>query len=161
MARGLVICCPWEAKFPVVFSSRGVRAATSTSCRLGFRRPYMLLLRLSSSEEYNPYTTWAEDSKHNQVLVIMATNRPESLDPKLRRPGFTDRELVIGLPGPDVRIDIFNVSVQSLSCREPCSWILTGEPCLWILNGKYCAGLQFFTNKAPEDNRTSSKRLES
>lgn len=90
----------------------------------------MLLLRLCSSEEYNPYTTWAEDSKHNQVLVIMATNRPESLDPKLRRPGFTDRELVIGLPGPDVRIDIFNVSVQSLSCREP-----FGDPCWKILCG--------------------------
>ena len=65
-------------------------------------------------EKFNPYNTWPEDSRHNQVLVIMATNRPESLDPKLRRPGYTDRELIIGLPGPDVRIDIFNVSDQGL-----------------------------------------------
>jgi hypothetical protein len=108
--------------------------------------PLHVVALLFSSEEYNPYTTWAEDSKHNQVLVIMATNRPESLDPKLRRPGFTDRELVIGLPGPDVRIDIFNVSIQSLSCREPS---------LRILMGKTSQGLQLFTNQAPEDNRTS------
>lgn len=67
-----------------------------------------------SSEKFNPYNTALEDSRHNQVLVIMATNRPESLDPKLRRPGYTDRELVIGLPGPDTRLDIFNVSYQNL-----------------------------------------------
>ncbi|GAQ80869.1 AAA+ ATPase [Klebsormidium nitens] len=68
-----------------------------------------LYAELNPLEKFNPYNTALEDSRHNQVLVIMATNRPESLDPKLRRPGYTDRELVIGLPGPDTRLDIFNI----------------------------------------------------
>jgi hypothetical protein len=32
----------------------------------------------------------------NRVIVIAATNRPESIDPALRRPGRFDRELEIG-----------------------------------------------------------------
>lgn len=33
---------------------------------------------------------------YNRVIVIAATNRPESIDPALRRPGRFDRELEIG-----------------------------------------------------------------
>jgi SpoVK/Ycf46/Vps4 family AAA+-type ATPase len=35
----------------------------------------------------------------HRVIVIAATNRPESIDPALRRPGRFDRELEIGEEG--------------------------------------------------------------
>ncbi|KAI8322917.1 AAA-domain-containing protein, partial [Martensiomyces pterosporus] len=38
-----------------------------------------------------------------QVVVIGATNRPDSIDPALRRPGRFDREMLFRLPGPDAR----------------------------------------------------------
>lgn len=38
-----------------------------------------------------------------QVVIIGATNRPDSLDGALRRPGRFDRELLFPLPGLQVR----------------------------------------------------------
>ncbi|CAA6660156.1 unnamed protein product [Spirodela intermedia] len=40
------------------------------------------------------------------ILVIAATNRPESIEPALRRPGRLDKEIEIGVPTPDQRLDI-------------------------------------------------------
>lgn len=43
----------------------------------------------------------------NHTIVIAATNRPNVLDPALRRPGRLDREIEIGVPDPAARLDIF------------------------------------------------------
>ncbi|XP_042497546.1 calmodulin-interacting protein 111-like [Macadamia integrifolia] len=40
------------------------------------------------------------------ILIIAATNRPDSIDPALRRPGRLDREIEIGVPSPKQRLDI-------------------------------------------------------
>ncbi|GMH20221.1 hypothetical protein Nepgr_022062 [Nepenthes gracilis] len=45
-------------------------------------------------------------SRTDNVLVIAATNRPEIIEPALRRPGRLDREIEIGVPSPDQRLDI-------------------------------------------------------
>lgn len=51
---------------------------------------------------------------HNSgVIVIAATNRPDMLDPALRRPGRFDREVVIGLPDVRGREQILNVHAKS------------------------------------------------
>ncbi|XP_078434324.1 cam interacting protein 111 [Wolffia australiana] len=42
------------------------------------------------------------------VLVIAATNRPESIEPALRRPGRLDKEIEIGVPTRDQRLDILS-----------------------------------------------------
>lgn len=45
-------------------------------------------------------------SRTNGILIIAATNRPESIEPALRRPGRLDREIEIGVPTPKQRHDI-------------------------------------------------------
>ena len=40
------------------------------------------------------------------LVVVAATNRPDALDPALRRPGRFERELEVGVPGAAARLDI-------------------------------------------------------
>jgi SpoVK/Ycf46/Vps4 family AAA+-type ATPase len=42
--------------------------------------------------------------------VLMATNRPDTLDPALLRPGRLDRKVEFGLPDLESRTQIFQVS---------------------------------------------------
>jgi len=51
-------------------------------------------------------------SSRGQVIVIGATNRPDSIDPALRRPGRFDRELYFGLPTADDRRAILAVHTR-------------------------------------------------
>ncbi|PFH51085.1 hypothetical protein AMATHDRAFT_143374 [Amanita thiersii Skay4041] len=44
-----------------------------------------------------------------RVVVIGTTNRPNAIDPALRRPGRFDREIEIGVPDAEARLDILNV----------------------------------------------------
>ena len=43
-----------------------------------------------------------------KVVVIAATNRPDSIDPALRRPGRFDREIEIGIPDDEGRLEILD-----------------------------------------------------
>jgi ribosome biogenesis ATPase len=43
------------------------------------------------------------------VVVIGATNRPDSLDPALRRAGRFDREITLGIPSEAARAKILKV----------------------------------------------------
>ncbi|KAG4396164.1 hypothetical protein GLYMA_19G127101v4 [Glycine max] len=45
-------------------------------------------------------------SRSEGLLVIAATNRPDHIEPALRRPGRFDKEIEIGVPSPDQRSDI-------------------------------------------------------
>lgn len=54
------------------------------------------------------------DSKPGYVLVIGATNRPDAVDPALRRPGRFDREISLGVPDENARIQILSVLTQNL-----------------------------------------------
>ena len=49
-----------------------------------------------------------------EVIVIAATNRPESIDPALRRPGRFDREIEIGVPDKGDRNEILNIHVRNM-----------------------------------------------
>ena len=49
-----------------------------------------------------------------QVVVIGATNIPEVLDPALRRPGRFDRELEIGVPNSQARLQILKIHTRSM-----------------------------------------------
>lgn len=54
------------------------------------------------------------DSKIGYVLVIGATNRPDAVDPALRRPGRFDREIVLGVPDENARAQILSVLTKNL-----------------------------------------------
>lgn len=47
-----------------------------------------------------------------QVIVIGATNRPDNIDPALRRPGRFDREFYFPLPDIEARKSILNIHTQ-------------------------------------------------
>jgi transitional endoplasmic reticulum ATPase len=49
-----------------------------------------------------------------KVVVIGATNRPQALDPALRRPGRFDREIVIGVPDRDGRKEILQIHTRGM-----------------------------------------------
>ncbi|KPA85654.1 putative proteasome regulatory ATPase subunit 1 [Leptomonas pyrrhocoris] len=68
------------------------------------------------------------DSRGN-VKVIMATNRPDTLDPALTRPGRMDRKLEIGLPDLEGRTNILRIHSRSLSCEKDVRFELIARLC--------------------------------
>ncbi|MBN2478155.1 CDC48 family AAA ATPase [Candidatus Micrarchaeota archaeon] len=49
-----------------------------------------------------------------EVIVIAATNRPDSIDEALRRPGRFDREIEIGVPTMEGRKEILQIHVRNM-----------------------------------------------
>jgi 26S proteasome regulatory subunit T4 len=54
-------------------------------------------------------------SEINDIKIIMATNRPDVLDPALLRPGRLDRKLHIPLPSKSALIEIFTIYFKKLT----------------------------------------------
>ena len=48
------------------------------------------------------------------VIVLGATNRPDSVDPALRRPGRFDREFEISVPNEDGRLEILEIHTRGM-----------------------------------------------
>ncbi|MDG6996275.1 MAG: AAA family ATPase, partial [Nitrososphaerota archaeon] len=57
-------------------------------------------------------------SDRGDVVVIGATNRPESIDPALRRPGRFDREVQIGVPNTKARLEILQIHTRGMPLAE-------------------------------------------
>ncbi len=53
-----------------------------------------------------------------KVVVIGATNRPNALDPALRRPGRFDREIEIGVPNKDGRLQVLQIHARGMPLAE-------------------------------------------
>ncbi|MGJ3244553.1 MAG: AAA family ATPase [Elainellaceae cyanobacterium] len=53
-------------------------------------------------------------AKTNGVIVLAATNRPNHLDPALRRPGRFDREVQFRVPDRDGRFEILTILTQKM-----------------------------------------------
>ncbi len=52
------------------------------------------------------------------VIVLGATNRPESIDPALRRPGRFDREFEISVPNEDGRLEILFIHTRGMPLSD-------------------------------------------
>jgi len=53
-----------------------------------------------------------------KVIVISATNRPNAIDPALRRPGRFDREIEIKVPDKKGRRDILNIHTRNMPLSD-------------------------------------------
>ena len=49
-----------------------------------------------------------------KVIVIAATNMPNVVDPALRRPGRFDREIEIGVPGKEGRLEVLKIHTRNM-----------------------------------------------
>ena len=56
------------------------------------------------------------------VIILAATNRPESLDPALTRPGRFDRRVPVELPDLQGREDILKVHAKKIKVAEDVDW---------------------------------------
>lgn len=73
----------------------------------------------------------AADSGSGNVLVIGATNRPDALDPALRRAGRFDRELKLSIPDEEARLRMLHVVGGNLRLAEGAldfEWIARNTP---------------------------------
>lgn len=50
-----------------------------------------------------------------KVKIIMATNRPDTLDPALLRPGRLDRKIEIGLPNEQSRLEVLKIHASGIT----------------------------------------------
>nr|XP_019596947.1 PREDICTED: spermatogenesis-associated protein 5 isoform X2 [Rhinolophus sinicus] len=85
------------------------------------------------------------EGSEGRVLVLGATNRPQALDAALRRPGRFDKEIEIGVPNAQDRLDI----LQKLLLRVP--HLLTEAELLQLANsahGYVGADLKALCNEA-------------
>jgi len=53
-----------------------------------------------------------------KVVVIAATNRPDSIDPAIRRPGRFDREIEIGIPDEGGRKEILAIHTRGMPLND-------------------------------------------
>jgi len=65
----------------------------------------------------------------SKVRVLMATNRPDTLDPALVRPGRIDRKIEFGLPDLEGRTHIFRIHAQKMSTEKGIRYELLARLC--------------------------------
>jgi transitional endoplasmic reticulum ATPase len=53
-------------------------------------------------------------TERGNVIVLGATNRPDSVDPALRRPGRFDREIEISVPNEDGRLEVLMIHSRGM-----------------------------------------------
>ena len=71
-----------------------------------------------------------------EIVVIGATNRLDSIDPALRRPGRFDREFLFNLPDQKVTVSVFNILrfISNLIMKYVCVCVYTpGFPVFYHL----------------------------
>jgi len=68
------------------------------------------------------------DARGN-IKVLMATNRPDTLDPALLRPGRLDRKIEFGLPDLEGRTSIFQIHAKTMNCARDIRYELLARLC--------------------------------
>ena len=74
-----------------------------------------------------------------QVKMIMATNRPDVLDPALMRPGRLDRKIEIPLPNENARMDILKIHATHIQKHGDIDYEV--RPIAYLLDRWQCSCL--------------------
>ncbi|CAI0401962.1 unnamed protein product [Linum tenue] len=69
------------------------------------------------------------DDARGNIKVLMATNRPDTLDPALLRPGRLDRKVEFGLPDMESRTQIFKIHTRTMNCERDIRFELLARLC--------------------------------
>ena len=83
-----------------------------------------------------------------KLVVIGATNRPNALDPALRRPGRFDREIEIGIPDEGGRFDILQIHTRGMPLTEDVNLESTAK----VTHGFVGADLEALSKEEPCDH---------
>jgi transitional endoplasmic reticulum ATPase len=78
------------------------------------------------------------------IIVIGATNRPDAIDEALRRPGRFDREIEIGIPDREGRMEILQIHTRGMPLDDDTNLRKTSE----ITHGYTGADLEALTREA-------------
>jgi transitional endoplasmic reticulum ATPase len=62
-----------------------------------------------------------------QVIVVAATNIPDSVDPALRRPGRFDREISVRVPDREGRLEILRIHTQAMPLAKDVDLVKIAE----------------------------------
>eukprot|EP00769_Ergobibamus_cyprinoides_P001254 gnl/Ergobibamus_cyprinoides/2272.p1 GENE.gnl/Ergobibamus_cyprinoides/2272~~gnl/Ergobibamus_cyprinoides/2272.p1 ORF type:complete len:133 (+),score=34.24 gnl/Ergobibamus_cyprinoides/2272:74-472(+) len=97
------------------------------------------------------------------VKIIMATNRPDVLDPALLRPGRLDRKVEIPLPSDQARYDILRIHAGKMKLSEG----LDFDPIVKLSDGmngadlrNICTEAGLFAVRASRDYATQEDFIE-
>ena len=64
-----------------------------------------------------PTGPWARNLHEDAIKTVMATNRPDILDPALLRPGRLDRKIEIPEPNESQRMEILRIHSKSITTK--------------------------------------------
>lgn len=67
------------------------------------------------------------------VIVLAATNRPDHLDPALRRPGRFDREVQFRVPDRDGRLEILMIQTQAMPLEKSVNLEAIADSCVGMV----------------------------
>jgi len=79
-----------------------------------------------------------------RVKIIMATNRPDTLDPALLRPGRLDRKVEIPLPNEQARVDVLKIHSNPITKHGDIDW----EAVVKLTDGFNCADMRNICTEA-------------
>lgn len=83
-----------------------------------------------------------------KVIVISATNRPNAIDPALRRPGRFDREIEIRVPDKKGRKDILSIHTRNMPLQRNDSNAVDLERVASVSHGYVGADLEYLCKEA-------------
>lgn len=72
-------------------------------------------------------------AKTQGVIVLAATNRPDHLDPALRRPGRFDREVQFRVPDRDGRLEILMIQTQAMPLEDSVNLTEIADSCVGMV----------------------------
>jgi transitional endoplasmic reticulum ATPase len=83
-----------------------------------------------------------------KVIVIAATNRPNALDPALRRPGRFDREIEIRVPDKRGRLEILMIHTRNMPLASETEDIVNLDKIAAVTHGFVGADLEYLCKEA-------------